>query len=382
MAFHKYFRQVLLLSLGILITTGLSSQHIEPNGIQVTGGSNIAAINNITGTPNVAAGPSMCLGRDCFVGIPFNFSTVIMRENNLRIKFEDTSNPAGPFPSHDWELIGNLNGDGSPNEFLIWNHTANGPIVRIKGGTPSNTIVVDASGYLGLGTLAPQQTVHLARTAPRVRLDQNSTMGYVAQTWDLSGDATEFALHNINNGNKILRMGAGAPEHSFVLDSTGHTGIGTGDPEEKLHVTGDMKVHGDMTVKGMPIISDIRVKQDISSAGNVMAALSKVRPVSYRYSQGAEIRGQNILRFGMIAHEVKTILPQLTGQAGPEEKEYLTIDYVGFIPLLVGGVQEVNTALKEIATQSSTINTVLGAQDAALSALQADIKELKFLLDQ
>ena len=45
---------------------------------------------------------SACIGQDCNNGESFGFDTIRLKENNLRIKAEDTSNSAS-FPSRDWQ---------------------------------------------------------------------------------------------------------------------------------------------------------------------------------------------------------------------------------------------------------------------------------------
>ena len=46
---------------------------------------------------------SLCVGQDCSNGENFGFDTQRLKENNLRIHFNDTSASAS-FPSNDWRL--------------------------------------------------------------------------------------------------------------------------------------------------------------------------------------------------------------------------------------------------------------------------------------
>src|SRR2546421_6722769 len=61
---------------------------------------------------------STCVGLDCKDGEVFNFDTLRLKENNTRIKFEDTSTSAG-FPSNDWQLTANDSASGGANKFSI-----------------------------------------------------------------------------------------------------------------------------------------------------------------------------------------------------------------------------------------------------------------------
>ena len=46
---------------------------------------------------------SLCTGLDCVNGEHFSFDTIRLKENNLRIHFQDTSNSAS-FPTNDWRI--------------------------------------------------------------------------------------------------------------------------------------------------------------------------------------------------------------------------------------------------------------------------------------
>ncbi|NOT57981.1 MAG: hypothetical protein HOP18_25535, partial [Deltaproteobacteria bacterium] len=61
---------------------------------------------------------STCTGFDCVNGESFGFDTIRLKENNLRIKFEDTSTGAG-FPTNDWQLTANDSASGGASKFSI-----------------------------------------------------------------------------------------------------------------------------------------------------------------------------------------------------------------------------------------------------------------------
>src|ERR1041385_2728542 len=65
---------------------------------------------------------STCVGLDCKDGESFGFDTLRLKENNTRIKFEDTSTSAG-FPANKWQITANDSASGGPNKFSIENKT-------------------------------------------------------------------------------------------------------------------------------------------------------------------------------------------------------------------------------------------------------------------
>ncbi len=60
---------------------------------------------------------SACIGLDCVNGENFGFDTIRLKENNLRIKFDDTSTTAS-FPSTDWQLTANDSSNGGQKPVL------------------------------------------------------------------------------------------------------------------------------------------------------------------------------------------------------------------------------------------------------------------------
>lgn len=57
------------------------------------------AVANQVIADNLIVQGSLCVGLDCLSTESFGFDTIRLKENNLRIKFQDTS--VGAFPSND-----------------------------------------------------------------------------------------------------------------------------------------------------------------------------------------------------------------------------------------------------------------------------------------
>src|SRR5258708_6886744 len=58
---------------------------------------------------------SLCVGFDCGNNMNFGIDTIVLRENQLRIFFQDTS--IGNFPTNDWRLL--ANGSDPSNFFAL-----------------------------------------------------------------------------------------------------------------------------------------------------------------------------------------------------------------------------------------------------------------------
>lgn len=84
------------------------------------------------------------------------------------------------------------------------------------------------------------------------------------------------------------------------------------------------------------IISDRRLKTDIKRfKGTIFPKLSKINVFIYKY-----LKYKDEKHFGFIAQEVKNIFPELVSSF--RNSKYLGINYIGFIPILVQAIKELN----------------------------------------
>lgn len=194
---------------------------------------------------------SLCVGFDCGSSQSFGFDTVRLRENNLRIHFDDTSS-SGSFPSNDWRLTANDSANGGLSRFTVEDATAGRNVFTIEAGTISNALYVDSAGDVGIGTSSPVVEVHAVDgNTPTLRLEQNGSSGFTPQTWDLAGNETNFFIRDVTNGSRLpFKSRPGADTNSLVIEANGdvtmnggNVGIGTGTgtsnaPDEALHIAG------------------------------------------------------------------------------------------------------------------------------------------------
>ena len=174
---------------------------------------------------------SLCVGLDCVNNESFGFDTIILKENNLRIFFNDTSVSAG-FPANDWRLIANDSASGGANFFAIEDSTAGRNIFSVTAGAPVASLFVDSFGRVGLRNSAPVLDLHMTTgNTPAIRLDQSNSGGFTAQTWDVAGNEANFFIRDLTAGSKLpFRIRPGAPTSSLDISAAGNVGIGTGSP--------------------------------------------------------------------------------------------------------------------------------------------------------
>lgn len=180
---------------------------------------------------------SLCVGFDCVNGESFGFDTLRMKENNVRLHFDDTSSSAS-FPSNDWRIVANDTSNGGASYLAIEDSTAGRIPFRVEAGAPTNTLYVEADGDVGIKTANPVVDLHIVEgNTPTLRLEQDGSDGFTAQTYDIAANESNFFIRDVTNGSKLFfRAQPNAPENSLYINSSGRIGVGTASPTESLHV--------------------------------------------------------------------------------------------------------------------------------------------------
>jgi len=157
---------------------------------------------------------SLCVGFDCIDGEVFDFDTILMKQNNLRIRAQDTSSTAS-FPSNDWQITFNDNTDGGQNFFAIDDLTFGTRPFTLEAGAPNFSLYVDDAGRVGLGTSVPVAKLHVKASAggatPRMLFENPDAIG--------GNDKWFFDVKDGNGDFRISRFGSGVQE--FILTPSG-----------------------------------------------------------------------------------------------------------------------------------------------------------------
>ncbi|MCH9650539.1 MAG: tail fiber domain-containing protein [Deltaproteobacteria bacterium] len=186
---------------------------------------------------------SICAGFDCTSGESFGFDTLRLKENNLRIKAQDTSTSAS-FPTNDWQITFNDTGNGGANKFSIDDIDGGRTPFTIEASAPSHSLYVDDGGRVGLGTATPVVELHVVNgDSPTIRLEQNGSSGFTPQTWDMAGNETNFFVRDATNGSRLpFKIRPSAPTNSIFVDTDGDVGLQDASPDARLDVEGVMLV--------------------------------------------------------------------------------------------------------------------------------------------
>lgn len=180
---------------------------------------------------------SACIGQDCVNGESFGFDTLRLKENNLRIKFDDTSS-SGSFPSNDWQITANDTSNGGVNKFSIDDITGGKTPFTIEAAAPSHSLYVDDIGRIGFGTNSPVVNLHVIEgNTPTLRLEQDGSSGFTPQTWDVAGNETNFFIRDATNGSKLpFKIKPGADDNALFIAADNDIGLRTASPAAPLHL--------------------------------------------------------------------------------------------------------------------------------------------------
>ena len=108
--------------------------------------------------------------------------------------------------------------------------------------------------------------------------------------------------------------------------------------------------------------SDRRLKQQIRKLDYGLEAVLQLSPVQYKYHTDHQEEGD---RLGLIAQEVLDIIPEVvathdvdpdsTGQLVRTKNEYLGINYVSLVPVLIQSIQEQQTEIEALRAEKAEL---------------------------
>ena len=160
---------------------------------------------------------SACVGLDCVNGEAFGFDTLVLKENNLRIFFDDTS-ATGAFPANDWRIVINDSANGGRSFFAIEDATAGQTLFRICA-------VADTScTNIGVAGNDPQTALNTSAIAQNTTDIAQNTSDIAAINAQIGGFADDISA-NRDGVAMAIAMGGVAP---LMPDQNGTLAINVG----------------------------------------------------------------------------------------------------------------------------------------------------------
>ena len=206
------------------------------------------------------------------------------------------------------------------------------------------------NGNVGIGDLTPSE---------RLEINGGNCLIYGGSDLILKDDGTDpgdIVFKNSSNTeygrifsfSNALRIRANSSSSGDIniSNSTGNISIGsTSQTSYKLAVYGSA-----WCSSGYWSGSDERYKTNINPIKNALSNLTKLDGKSYNLDfskiglKSENVKNTKEIRYGLLAQEVKEIFPDLVLQESDSLKT-LSINYDGFIPILIEAIKELNTEL-------------------------------------
>ena len=303
---------------------------------------------------------SACIGQDCTNGENFSFDTIRTKENNVRIRFQDTSNTAS-FPTNDWVLVANDSFNGGKNYFAIEDADAGRQPFRVEAGASSSALYVEADSDVGLGTEEPAQRLHVVDSdTPTIRLEQNNSAGWGEQTWDVGANEDYLFIRDKSSNTTPIQVAVGANDNTMLIDANGQIGVGTTTPTATLHIEGDLHVAGNFTQA-----SDRNLKENIIEADNqkVLNQLLEIPIYYWNYTADAD----DTTHLGPMAQDF---------HAASQLGSNTTISSLDINGALIASVQALDAELEQKNAQIETLESENADLQERLAALEAAVAQI------
>jgi Chaperone of endosialidase len=280
---------------------------------------------------DVSAQGGVCAGFDCTSTESYGLASAKLKENNTRLKFEDTSG-AG-FASSDWQLSANDTFSGGANKFFVEDLTAATVPLLIEGGTPTNALYVDSTGRIGIGTSTPARDLTISSAVSAIIRMEERTSPF--QSWDIVANDANFYVRDVNHEQNPFIIKSSAPYNSLVVDTTGRIGLGVASPLYQIDHSSGARLDAGNWVNA----SSRGVKQDIHQLDGdaALGALKSMEPVTFAYKANpAETH------VGFIAEDVPDLV------ATTDRKGLSSMDVVA---VLTKVIQEQQRTIEELQTR-------------------------------
>ncbi len=178
---------------------------------------------------------ALCVGSGCANGESFGGEKIKLKDGLIGIEFDDTGAPGG---DNDWQIVINDSSAGFAR-FAIEDVTAGTFPFKIAGSAPDNSLIIDQSGDIGLGTNSPDDELHIFGTqnpspiispnpGASIVFESNNTFLATTRKWMLRGRTENFSLTDVTADLTPFIVQDSAPNSSLVLQGDGRLRMGGG----------------------------------------------------------------------------------------------------------------------------------------------------------
>jgi hypothetical protein len=251
--------------------------------------------------------------------------------------------------------------------------TALGVNVRSSSGTAARIV---SGGGRGYDLEATGTNDNIGATFQTFGGLQNN--GIILKTFNgtnsIGIQSTAFNSTNRAIGVQGVTFGTGNFEAGIYGESPNNNGS-----QYAGFFDGDVRVIGVFTNP-----SDNKLKENIQIETNILEKLAQLTAVNYDFKNIQELHLPRGLQHGFIAQELETVFPELIKQSQKpvfdkegkvvSDFEYKSVNYIGLISLLTGGINELNEKVKVLEEKLATSNEAKSS-NASLNSITKPVLE-------
>lgn len=299
-----------------------------------------------------------------------------------------TSSPGAKFHVNSGAGFNSIRAQvGGVTKFLV--HSAGGVAIGGNAAPPSNGLYV--AGYTGIGTAAPEQSLHVVGNEI---LSTGAQSGFKFRNRASATAADDWVWYSADNIARFWRAGYG---DMIGITTTGNVGIGTILPENRLHVrqqianraiewqhestldnwtvgvgtftkncrfefNGVFKAQFSSIDGSLSLFSDARLKEEIEPAiAPLLGKLMQLKPAKYYYKDSRAVAKEKTL--GLVAQEVEKVFPELVQT---EDGGYKMLNYSGLTIVSIKAIQELQQTVLNQQQEITAIKERFAQLEAAL----------------
>jgi len=269
--------------------------------------------------------------------------------------------------------------------------TFDGTTLNVKGMVSADKIIPTGGTVAGNGMYLPATDTLAFSTngGERLRIDANGLVGIgtgagpIGAQLQINGatNTTGLIVRGGAGADKILELQDSGGGRVLEVTADGRMGIGkTPDAGFKLDVDGDVRGTR-VFAQGVELTSDARFKTNISAIADALSIVRKLQGVSYDWNRAAfPDRGFSPRpQIGVLAQEVEKVLPELVST---DAQGYKSVNYTGFIPVLIEGMKQQADRLDEQDARLVTAEQTLAMVEERLFKTEEQVLKIDERLGQ
>lgn len=223
-------------------------------------------------------------------------------------------------------------------------------------------LTIQADGNVGIGTLAPEELLHIKEYE-----DATGNLRPAIVLEDANGDKGKIAISTASGTEMALRFSFPDDDTRFMVARSNGTVlivnrllVGSDEtPPADLIVTGDARKPGGGTWDD--VSSDIRFKDINGDYEYGLLEIAKLKPVRYNYKIDNKLKLPTDREFiGLVSQDVKDVIPEAVEE---DSEGYLTIKSTPIIWAMVNAIRELKIENEKLETRIRNIEASPGLGD-------------------